>query len=148
MKKFNSVSYYDEKYVFKNRKYIKVKSTDGYLFTKDGYRTKIKPEDLPEWYVYGYFHKCYCYLSAKGVVDIAYYPNYNNHIHKDDVVLISYNKKIKRAKYAIYCDGFDEFVDYDEKYILAVEKYSGLDLSDIKKAALEKEKWYYENYGD
>lgn len=148
MKKFNSTSYYKEKYYWKNHELYRKENPDGYLFTVKGYRTKIKPEDLPEWYVYGYFHKCWCYVSAKGVKDIKYFPSYNHHIHKDDCVVVSYNGKIITDKYASDCRNYDEFIGYESEYIDAVEKYSGLDLSEIKREAKKKEEWFYEKYPD
>lgn len=146
MKKFNSSSYYPKKLYVKNSEIYSCEDPNGYLFTKKGYRTKIKPEDLPEWYVYGYFHKCWCYISAKGVKDIAFLPTYNNHIHKDDYLVVSYNKKIVIGDFIYETKNYDEFFGYDEKYIESVEKYSDIDLSDIKKRVQYKEDWYYENY--
>ena len=72
-----------------------VENEDGYLFSQAIYPTKIKAEDLPEWYMYGRYYKCFGYLSAKGVVDMKYVPSrYSNHFLKDDFLFISYNSMI------------------------------------------------------
>ena len=40
-----------------------VTNEDGTLFSGH-YRTKIKPEDLPEWYLYGRYYKRFGYMST------------------------------------------------------------------------------------
>ena len=42
-----------------------VRDPEGYLFADGIYPTKVKPEDLPDWYVYGRYYKCFGYISAK-----------------------------------------------------------------------------------
>ena len=68
MKRFRSNLYTAQKIVCADRQHVYVENEDGYLFAQAIYPTKIKAEDLPEWYVYGRYYKCFGYLSAKGVV--------------------------------------------------------------------------------
>lgn len=52
-----------------------VTNDDGMLFAGP-YKTKIKPEDLPEWYLYGRYYKRFGYMSAKGITDLSrWHPN-------------------------------------------------------------------------
>ena len=55
---------------FKNRFYAieRIGRKDGhlcYITNEDGtlfsgnHKTKIRPEDLPEWYIYGRYYKCF-----------------------------------------------------------------------------------------
>ena len=75
MKRFRSNLYTAQKIVCADRQHVYVENEDGYLFAQAIYPTKIKAEDLPEWYVYGRYYKCFGYLSAKGVVDMKYVPS-------------------------------------------------------------------------
>ena len=52
----------DYKHVGRHIRYVT--NDDGTLFSGH-YRTKIKPEDLPEWYLYGRYHKRFGYMSTK-----------------------------------------------------------------------------------
>ena len=54
---------------------------DGFLFASGKYRTKILPQDLPEWLIRGYLYKRFGYISANGVKHLLYVPNYtfDNH---------------------------------------------------------------------
>ena len=55
---------------------------EGHLLAYGRYRTKIFPEDLPEWYVEGYMYKRHGFMSAKGVRQLFYRPNYVfNHLY-------------------------------------------------------------------
>lgn len=91
-KKFNSKLYHIEKLVYeKNVGYYYEEDPDGYLFSNFLYPTKIKPEDLPDWYVFGRYYKRWGFLSAKGVKGIFYKPNlWMNHLLKNDLLFISY----------------------------------------------------------
>lgn len=51
-----------------------VTNEDGTLFA-ERYRTKIKPEDLPEWFLYGRYYKRFGFLTAKGITDLLYIPS-------------------------------------------------------------------------
>ena len=70
---------------------------DGYLFAKGLYRTKIRPENLPEWYVQGEIYRQTGFISAKGVKYILFKPNYITlHLHKDDLLFVSYDSPIEQ----------------------------------------------------
>lgn len=124
---------------------------DGYLFSCGKYRTKIKPEDLPEWFVAGYCYHQHGYFSAKGVKDIYYRPSrFTNHIFKDDFLFVSYNKPLVAKG-----DGSKrELSNYDEilrgwlivKFIKAMDQYSEVDTTAVKKQINEKLAWYQENW--
>lgn len=73
----------------------------GYLYSgwKSGRKTKIKPEDLPDSYVYLCSYKKEGYLETAGVVDVVYKPSpFHNHSYKDDFLYISYLKELPEAK--------------------------------------------------
>ena len=53
MKRFRKNLYTIEKIVWVRHQMQYIKDKDGYLFSDMVYPTKIKPEDLPEWYVHG-----------------------------------------------------------------------------------------------
>ena len=92
---------------FKNNLYMltRYKRIEGHLCTisnDDGtlfsgcFKTKIRPTDLPEWYLYGRYYKRWGYMSTKGIVDMVYRPNLHvNHFLKDDFLYISYKEKIE-----------------------------------------------------
>ena len=123
----------------------------GYLFAQGKYRTKILPKDLPEWYVAGYMYKRHGHISAKGVKDLLYKPNYSfsNHLHKYDTLLISYNEKIVPYKDE---HSFSWYKGYDDalggnclvEFVKAAGKYSGYAVDEIQKEIEKKRKWYYE----
>ena len=85
---------------------------NGYLFAEGRYRTKILPSDLPDWYVGGYLYKRQGFISAKGVVDIIYEPDYRikNHWHKYDSLYVSYTHKMTRT---VDKSGYTRCQDYD-----------------------------------
>ena len=60
------------------------------------YKTKMKPNDLPEYYceVQRYGNR-YDIINACGVVDIAYSWVKENHFMKDSVLRISYTGELK-----------------------------------------------------
>jgi len=123
----------------------------GFLFSDGRYRTKILPEDLPEWYVYGYMYKQHGYISAKGVKHLLYIPNYtfDNHLHKYDSLFISYNEPIEPHK----CEsGFNWYKGYDHilsgsvltEFVEAAGKYSDYDIGEIQREIARKKEFYYE----
>ena len=98
-KKINSKIYHIEKYAYGRDGYItRITDPNGYLFSNFVYKTKIKPEDLPDWYVFGRYYKRFGFLSAKDVKDVYYKPNlWINHFLKDDILYVSYNhEKIEK----------------------------------------------------
>ena len=120
------------------------------------YRTKIKKEDLPEnyieihsrsiWYMTGY-------LKTSDIVDIKYKWRKINHLFKDDYIYISYKEKLREEKDVW---GFIDYENYDIcisgnsiiPIILAAEKYSNIDITELKEQIEEKRKWYKEHYSD
>lgn len=126
------------------------------LYSMGRYPTKIKVEDLPEdyikfqsrviWYMTGY-------LKASGVVDIDYKAMKINHLFKDDYLYISYNEKLKVKKGWL---GLDEIVNYDVcicgndiiPILLAIKKYSNIDINKVKMKINDKLDWYRKNCRD
>ena len=63
--RFKNTLYTVEDIKFINGRWQYVRSEDGTLFS-GRYRTKIKPEDLPEWYVRGRYYKRFGTCPQKG----------------------------------------------------------------------------------
>ena len=147
---------YDKK---THRHYLE-RSEDGTLFT--GVReqkTNLLPEDLPEHFLFGRFHKRFGYMCTKGIVDLKYHPTYwTDHFLKDDYLLISYNKPIclkdefKDAKHISAWDGYENVDErvYGREIITVLEgarKYSGFDIAPILEQLHKKLDWCIEEYG-
>ena len=95
MSRFKSNLYTVERRVWRNHKLCWIQNDDFTLFSGH-HKTKIKEEDLPEWYVFGRYYKLWGFLSTKGITDLRYIPNlWINHFLKDDCLLISYGGKIE-----------------------------------------------------
>lgn len=125
-----------------------VRNEDGTLFSGP-YKTKIKPEDLPEWYMYGRYYKRWGYMSTKGITDMVYLPNLVfNHFLKDDCLLIAYGGKIvedkpeERRRLDRYC-GYDERVWGNEiiTILRGARKYSGIDIKPYIEEVRKKKEW-------
>lgn len=56
MNRFRNNLYTLETVVFRNHRHQYIQNEDGTLFSGQ-HKTKILPQDLPEWYVYGRFYK-------------------------------------------------------------------------------------------
>ncbi len=139
MKKFNSHFYSEEKICLANGVFRYVRDKDGFLFSSGIYRTKIKAEELPKWYIYGRYYRCFGYLSSKNIAKLSYKPClYSNHFLKDDCLYVTYESHRESAKF-----------DYDERIfgtaILAFLKgagsYSNYDTSSIFIQLQEKICW-------
>jgi len=152
-KRIRANLYMESKIVFKRKewRHIVISDPEGYLFAHGRYLTKILPTDLPEWYVYGYLYKRHGYISSKGVKHLLYVPNYtfDNHLHKDDTLFVSYSEKIEpyKTEYgSIWYKGYDEVFGGHliMEFTKAAEKHSGYDVSDILKEIQRKRAWYYE----
>jgi len=124
----------------------------GYLFSEGKYRTKILPEDLPEWYVYGYLYKRHGFISAKGVKHILYVPNYtfDNHLHKYDALFISYGAEIEpyqtEDSFSSWYKGYDYVIDgaLMVEFVEAAGKFSSYDVREIQREIERKRAWYHE----
>ena len=150
-KKFNSFLYTKGKF---GRDFRETLDTNAeFLYSHGRYPTKIREEDLPDdyvkilsrsiWYMIGY-------LKASGVKDVRYDPRKVNHLFKDDYLLISYDKPIVEVMTQW---GTTAFEDFDVAIcgnsivpiVLAIEKYSDADTTDVRKKIQEKVLWYKEN---
>lgn len=126
---------------------------EGFLFAKGVFQTKIRAEDLPEWYVYGRVFNQDGYISAKGVKHLLYKPKYTTkHIHKDDLLFISYDKPIEpdeNGTHDIWFHGYDHIVcgHLIIDFLEAAKIYSGYDIKPIMRSVRKKERWYKENHG-
>lgn len=135
--------YTHTKTIWRNSQQALIYEDEGYLFSQGKYKTKIMPEDLPEWFVSGYFYRHQGYLSAKGVKYLVYKPNFTfNHMFKDDFLYISYNRAIAPVDQndsVFKFEGFDEHIwgSGIVDFLKAAEKYSNYDISQIK-VAIEK----------
>ena len=150
MPRINSNEYRDVKI---HLPYNEEKLENNYLFSYKTRitKTKITPDDLPESYIKVYFRGNIRYINAANIKSIIYKPNYIfNHVHKDDFIFFSYNKPISINMNANFID--EKIWDYDNyiwgnsiiDFVKAVEKYSGLDVSNIIKEIKNKEKWFYD----
>ncbi|HJC10917.1 MAG TPA: hypothetical protein H9935_08885 [Candidatus Blautia merdigallinarum] len=120
--------------------------TDNLLLYSDGrYPTKLTAADLPEdyikihsrviWYMKGY-------LRTSGIVDMMYRWVRENYLFKDDYIYISYHGPLKEVTSHL---GVKDIEDYDVcvcgndivNIVLAAEKYSGFDTSEVR-AEIEK----------
>lgn len=155
MKKFKSNFYTKEKIVCRDHQHRYIEDEDGYLFAQGIYPTKIKTEDLPEWYVYGRYYKCFGYFSAKGVADLKYIPSkYSNHFLKDDFLFISYNAPIIENpgtnSFSNKYTGYDERIYGNEilDFVKAAKQYSDYDISGIVQQIQNKADWLPQEFPD
>lgn len=145
---------------FKNTLYTRqdIRSVDGhlrYIENDDGtlfsgrYKTKIKAEDLPEWYLHGRYYKRWGYMSTKGITDMVYIPNLRiNHFLKDDCLLIAYGGKIieDKPEESFFLDrysGYDERVWGPEiiTILCGARKYSGINIKPYIEEIRKKKEW-------
>lgn len=131
-----------------------VQNEDGTLFSGP-YRTKIKPEDLPEWYVYGRFYKRFGYMSTKGITDMLYIPNrFSNHYLKDDCLIISYGGKIREVEipeggmFSEHYEGWDERIWGGEivSILKGARKHSNYDIEPFIEKLKWKKDWLQKEY--
>lgn len=148
-KKFNA-NYYSKKSIKFINHELTVVSNGDYLYSNGIYPTKIKEEDLPEWY----FKYCYYYsrfISAKGVKYMVLKCNYvfTNHLHKDDILYISYNNKIEEYQndYGKTYRNYDVILsgNWIIDYIQMVKKYSNYDITELEQELERKRAWYEVN---
>lgn len=153
--RFTNKLYTTEIRVFRDHQFHIVESDDGTLFSKH-YRTKILPEDLPEWYVFGRYYKLWGYMSTKGITDMRYVPNKTvNHFLKDDSLYISYGGVIEDAP-ASDTSYYNRYIGYDEvvwgREIISIlrgaQKYSNYDISSFVQSIKDKKEWLIYEYPD
>ena len=153
MSRFKSNLYTVERRVWRNHKLCWIQNDDFTLFSGH-HKTKIKEEDLPEWYVFGRYYKLWGFLSTKGITDLQYIPNlWINHFLKDDCLLISYGGKIEEHPDST---DFEKYSGVDERVwgneILDVLKgariFSEYDIAPIIEQIREKQHILIENYPD
>ena len=149
-RRFNSNLYLNCAIRYKDHELRAIYLPDDFLWAEGRFPTKIRACDLPDWYVPGYIYKRQGYLSAKGIVDIVYHPDYfvKNHTHKYDSIYVSFHNMITR----IFDDqGFDRFEGYDYamsgyigyQLIEKMQTYSpDINTEEIARELIRKEKWY------
>lgn len=129
-KKIKSNIYHIEKIMFEPKKgHYYYRDPDGYLFSNFTYKTKIKPEDLPDYYVFGRYYKRWGFLCSEGVKSVYYRPLlWINHFLRDDLLFISYkNEKIDEADIENFgYKTFDYFISGNEilDFLKAMTIYS------------------------
>ena len=156
-KRFKNTLYTIEDIKWIDKQHCYVRNDDGTLFSSR-YRTKIKPEYLPEWYFKGRYYKRWGYMSAKGITDLVYIPNrYINHFLRDDFLLISYGGKITEKSNSSLSDSFYERYEgwdhsvYGNEIITILRgarKYSGYDITPFIKKLKWKKDWLQQRYPD
>ena len=131
--------------------------TDTEFLYSDGvYKTKLTEADLPDdyipihsrviWYMKGF-------LRTSGITDMKYTYCRENHFFKDDYIYISYHGKIKKVDETEGIFRIMDYVDYDVcvcgndiiNIVLAAEKYSGVDTTEVRAGIEEKRVWLREN---
>lgn len=145
MNKIKRNYYSKQKIVCINHQLQYVENENGYLYANGVYPTRIKTENLPEWFVSGRYFGCQGYISTKGIVDLKYVPNlWINHFLKDDFMLVSYNEQIRQVSESKHSlekyDGYDTVI-YGTAilhFLKAVQKYSDIDISKIASQIQEK----------
>lgn len=160
MSRFNSNYYTLEKYIYKGKLsngYWECVKNNGCLFSKGIYPTKIKPEELPPWYCVYHYNGSTRFISTKNVKQLLYKTNkFSNHLHKDDILLISYSNKENSP---IYYDEKSWYQNWDNilsnygiyKFLVSCLEYSDVDkqeILDIINRFAEQEKYFFETFVD
>ena len=127
-----------------------------FLYSDGRYLTKLTADDLPEdyvkiqsrtiWYLKGY-------LRTSGIVDMAYTWVKENHLFKDDYIYISYHGPLMEVSSQW---GYKDIEGYDVcvcgndiiGIVLAAEKYSGFDTSEVRAEIEKKRVWLRDNEPD
>lgn len=153
MKRIKRHIYYIEQYKMIDGVLKRITNADGSLFS-GVYKTKIYPEDLPEWYRPDRYYKKMGYMSTQGIVDMVYIPSELGTFLKDDILLVSYVNKIEQIHHDYSHPVSQNFRGYDEEVtgrailtILAgAKKYSNYNIRPIKKMIEEQINWLKERY--
>ena len=153
MKRIRRHIYYVEQLKNVDGELCYVTNPDGSLFS-GVYKTKIFPEDLPEWYRLDCFYKRQGYMSTQGIVDLVYIPSQLGTFLKDDVLLVSYVNKIEKLHHDQSFPVYQNYRGYDEEVtggailtILAgAKKYSNYNLKPVKKMIERQIDWLREQF--
>ena len=142
MSRFKSNLYTVERRVWRNHKLCWIQNDDFTLFSGH-HKTKIKEEDLPEWYVFGRYYKLWGFLSTKGITDLQYIPNlWINHFLKDDCLLILH--VLKGARMFSEYDIAPIIEQIREKQHILIENYP--DEFGPHKWSFDLDEWMAEEY--
>ena len=91
-------------------------------------------------------------MSAKGVKYLAYRPQKHwNHMFKDDFLFVSYDRPITHTGDTVMSyKGHDELIygGMIIDFLLAAEKYSGYDITEIKEQIEDKRLWLKATFPD
>ena len=90
MKRIRSTLYMETHRVRKDRRTVFECNSEGFLYSGGKYPTKIKPEDLPDWFVHGHINKSVGYITARGVKYLVYVPNYRLEINYSNMTIFSF----------------------------------------------------------
>ena len=152
-KKFNSHLYTEDKFHFnhQSKEWYRIHLPDGYLFAEGIYETQITKEDLPEYYISGYYHGHNGWLDAKHVVHMDYAPNkVFNHAFKYDSLYIYYTLDQPTPLWANTVSKYSFVIGGGQIpfFVKAVKQYAGLDTSHIEDQIRDKLTWFKETYPD
>lgn len=122
------------------------KDKDNYLFSYGIYKTKVREEDLPDYYVKLWLYPRYKYISLKGIKDLYYRPSFfTNHYRKDDFLYISYSDEIKFDNQG-FAVNYDEVIygpEIDHFIMkLTIYGYDKKRLDEINRLIDKKNKWF------
>lgn len=144
-KRFKNTLYTIEDIKYIDGRHSYVRNDDETLFS-GRYRTKIKPEDLPEWYLYGRYYRRFGYMSTTGITDMVYIPSrFSNHYLKNDCLLISYGGKITEKENSISSSKLELYEGWAERVwdneiitiLCGARKFSDYDIAPF----IEQLKW-------
>ncbi len=124
-----------------------------FLYSLGQYPTKITEEDLPDYYIPIHCRTIWYmqgFLKTSGIADMDYTYFKENHLFKDDYIYISYSEKLKweqNSRGFRNCVNYDVCIDGNDiiEIVLAAEKYSGFDTSEVRKKIEEKRIWLRDN---
>ncbi len=125
---------------------------NGRLYANGTFPSNKTKETLPKSFIQVHYLGQWSFMQSAGVVDIIYRPAYwiDNHLYKDDCLLISYKDKITLKAQDEKWARLDDFAGVDihlfgrsiVDFVDGVEKYSHLDVSAIKQELYKKKVWY------
>lgn len=153
MKRIRRHIYYVEQLKQVNGQIQHVSNPDGSLFSGI-YRTKILPQDLPEWYKQDWYYNRKGYMSTQGIVDMVYIPSQLGTFLIDDTLLVSYVNKIEKTHNDRDLPVSQCYRGYDEEVsgsaiitiIAGAKKYSNYNIKPIKKALESQMIWLKDRF--